>query len=615
MTAGALSFILQLKFFRMMLPPASPVFRKNSATPFTKGQTVAMKLLLATLHSKQTHAALALPCLAAACSRIDGLTIELAEHTINERMEAILPRLVAAEADIIAFSCYIWNIEPTLKLAADLKLINPACFIIFGGPEASYGSHELMAANACIDCIVRGEGEETFGELLQLLTTTADRALFEEQLAGICGITFRSGDAVVTAPERRAIGNLDTIPSPFAADLVMTSKPLVYVETSRGCPFSCAFCISSLESSVRTFSFARVTSDLEILMKRGVETIKLVDRTFNYDAARAGLLWEFILENNRKSRFHFEIAADLLTDANIALLRRVPPDTFRFEIGVQSAAAGTLASVGRKSDLEKLFANVARLRRETAVTLHLDLVAGLPGEDLSGFVRSLGLLLSAKAHHIQVEPLKVLKGTAMRKIAREQGYSFSPSPPYRILKNPWLSFNDICRIDAAARALDLFYNSGRFATTLGLLASRVSLAELFTDPALEGILAEGGGSKAAAVFTAFYRLLEKALPQEQLAEAVDTLRFDFFLAGYPGNVLPPFLADAAARERTKPPLSHPEIARRLAIPGGCRIRTITARFLCDYSGTLSSARGCLTTFVYFNTTEGESVRMFSTPLA
>ncbi len=571
-----------------------------------------MKLLLTTLHSKQTHASLALPCLATACSRIAGLTIVLREYSINEYLEAILPQIAAEEADIVAFSCYIWNIEQTLKLAADLKLLNPDCYVILGGPEVSYGSHELLATHGFVDCIVRGEGEETFRELLHLLTETPDRAISEELLTGICGISFCSGDEIVTTLKRGPINELDNIPSPFAAGVVATAKPLVYIETSRGCPFSCAFCISSLEGTVRSFSLARIKSDLEILMNSGAETIKLVDRTFNYDAARANLIWEFILERNRTSRFHFEIAADLLTEANIALLRRVPADTFRFEIGVQSASAGTLASVGRKSDLAKLFVNVGRLRQETKVTLHLDLVAGLPGEDLQGFVRSLESLLAAKPHHIQVEPLKVLKGTAMRKIAREQGYTFSPAPPYRILKNRWLSFDDICRIEAAARALDRFYNSGRFAVTMELLAQRVSLAELFTHPALQAILAENLGSKAAAAFASFYRLVEKALSGELLEEIIDTLRFDYCMAGYPGNTLPPFLAEPAVVESIKTPLSHPEIARRLSIPPQNRIRTITAQFRADYTGCLRETGGCLTTFIYYNQGNGETVRALST---
>jgi anaerobic magnesium-protoporphyrin IX monomethyl ester cyclase len=543
------------------------------------------------------------------------VTLLQREFTINERLESILPRIVAEDADIIAFSCYIWNIEQILKLAAELKLVNPGCYIVLGGPEVSYGCHELMAAHVSVDCIVRGEGEETFSELVQLLAETRDGALSEERLAGIYGLSFRSNEEIVTNPERAVIGNPDIVPSPFAAGLVATTKPLVYFETSRGCPFSCAFCMSSLEKSVRAFTLDRVKSDLQILMNNEVKTVKLVDRTFNYDAARADLIWEFILENNRSSRFHFEIAADLLTDANIELLRRVPPDTFNFEIGVQSASEDTLANVGRKSTLDKVFANVARIRQETAVTLHLDLVAGLPGEDLPGFIRSLESLLSAKPHHIQVEPLKVLKGTAMRRIAREQGYAYSPTPPYRILQNRWLSFHDICRIEAASRALDRFYNSGHFAVTLEMLATRISLAEFFAGSAVDAILEESGSSRLAASFEAFYRLGELSFEGDLLADVVDTLRFDYCMAAYPGNELPPFLAETPPLDaRRKPPLSHPEIARMMSIPAGNRIRTYTAHFRSDHNGRLPKGIGCLTTFVYFNRGNGEIVRSFSTSL-
>lgn len=574
-----------------------------------------MKLLLATLHSKQSHASLALPTLAAACSQIEALEIVMAEYTVNERPEAILPRLVAAAADVVAFSCYIWNIELTLQLAEELKLINPHSFIVLGGPEVSFGCYELLACHDFIDCIVRGEGEETLVELLQLAAENHGARLSAGRLAGICGITFRSGDEIVTTPERGGIKNLDAIPSPVVAGLVATGKPLVYYETTRGCPFSCAFCISSLEGSVRAYSLARVQLDLGMLIDSEVATIKLVDRTFNYDAVRANQLWEFILARNRSSRFHFEIAADLLTEENISLLRRVPADTFRFEIGVQSVAAGTLESVARKSDLTRLFANVARLRAETAVTVHLDLVAGLPGEDLSGFSRSLERLLASRPHHIQVEPLKVLKGTAMRKIAREQNYVFSPYPPYRILKNRWLSFADICRIEAATRALDWFYNSGRFTATLALLAPKISLAELFIEPELESILAECGNSSLAAVFASFYRLIDRMLAKELLATAADALLFDYCMAGYPGNGLPRFLVDPAdGASPAKPPLSHPEIARLLSIPSTNRIRTVTARFRTDHSGSLPAAEACLTIFAYFSQDGGEAVRAISLPL-
>ncbi len=344
-----------------------------------------MKILLATLHAKYVHNSLALPCLAVACKGMDGVETVIREFTVNEQADRVLRALVAEEADVAAFSCYIWNIGETLKLASDLKQVRPGTFIILGGPEASFGVFELMTQYPAIDCVIRGEGEETFRELMALLLRTDGG---RDALQGVsAGIIFRAGEEIIATPERAPIADLDDIPSPFSAGLVELNKPLVYYESSRGCPFSCAFCMSSLERGVRSFSMERIRKDLGLLLAQGAQTVKFVDRTFNYDAGRANAIWEFILAENRASRFHFEIAADLLTEENFRVLRRVPPGMFRFEIGVQSGDERTLARVGRRSELERLFANVRRLREETAVIVHLDLVAGLPGEDYPGIPR------------------------------------------------------------------------------------------------------------------------------------------------------------------------------------------------------------------------------------
>ena len=360
-----------------------------------------MKILLTTLHAKYVHSSLALPCLAAACTGIDGVETVIREFTINEPRDVTLRRIVAEQADLVAFSCYIWNIEQTLRLVADLKKVLPRTFIVLGGPEASYGMFEIMERNRAVDCIVRGEGEETFRELVAAVhhhhsaiqplnnSTTQQFTPTADLLQDIRGLVFRAGEEVIATSERPPLPDLDAIPSPFARGLVDLAKPLVYFETSRGCPFSCAFCMSSLEKGVRSFSLERIRDDLRLLVESGARTVKLVDRTFNYDARRANEIWEFILHTNRDSSFHFEIAADLLTEENLRLLEKVPPGMFRFEIGVQSENAETLARVGRSSDLARLFANVRRLVATTGVIVHLDLVAGLPHEDYEGFLGSL----------------------------------------------------------------------------------------------------------------------------------------------------------------------------------------------------------------------------------
>lgn len=571
-----------------------------------------MKLLLATLHAKYVHASLALPSLAACCADLQGVATVIREYSVNERVETILKQVVAEEADVAAFSCYIWNIEATLKLIADLKLVRPGTFVILGGPEVSFGSHALLAQSPCVDCIVRGEGEATFRELLTLLAGSTTSGITDDLLEGVEGISFRSGDEIITTPERAAITDLDTLPSPFAARLVDTAKPLVYLETSRGCPFSCAFCLSSVEQGVRSYSAGRIEDDLGRVMEAGVQTIKLVDRTFNYDAGRADRIWRFILERNRTSRFHFEIAADLLTEENFSILRQVPAGIFRFEIGVQSTRDDTLASVARSSNLERLFANVLRLKEETGVVLHLDLVAGLPGEDFAGFTSSLDRLLAATPHHIQVEPLKLLQGTRMRRIARENRYAWSPAPPYRILRTPWLEYEEICRIEEVSQALELLYNSGRFTATMAAVTRSTPLSALFTHREINRVAPGGGGQRLPGLFASLRQLLHEILPTGDVPPVLDALRFDYCMAGHPGQALPAALTvtggDNGSAAASAP---YPELARKLSLPAGSRFKTFTLTFSRNYTTPSTEGGETRITFIYAANGSGAAIHLLT----
>ena len=608
-----------------------------------------MKILLATLHAKYVHASLALPYLAAACAGLDGVQAEIREFTVNEPHDRVLHRIIAEGADLVAFSCYIWNIEPTLRLASDLKKVAPGTFIVLGGPEASFGSFDLLERNPAVGCIVRGEGEETFRQLVTALRhsrSTTQPLNRSTSPSTIPGLVVRAGEELVATAERAPITDLDAIPSPFAAGRVDLGKPLVYYETSRGCPFSCAFCMSSLEKGVRSFSPGRIEADLQLLMARGVQTVKLVDRTFNFDAGRANAIWEFILAHNRESRFHFEIAADLLTEENLRLLERVPAGMFRFEIGVQSGKEETLARVGRRSDLAKLSANVRRLAATTGVTIHLDLVAGLPGEDYGGFLASLQLLFdmlppdndtsyfsvcqggkeeatealtrplatlsqgereksalalrdrdrergirrgasdAANAGrrektecHIQVEPLKVLKGSPMQRIAREEEYEFSDTPPYKILRTPWLPFTDIVRIEAISRLLDLYYNSGRFAATLGALARTTPLSRVFAGMAeFQADREEDQARSLTALFEALWEFVRGTVAEKDREGVRTALCYDYCLTEYPaGRQLPGFFP-AGSGTTGKGGEQMAGLARRLGIGRESRVRSFTFRF-------------------------------------
>ncbi|HLO27293.1 MAG TPA: DUF4080 domain-containing protein, partial [Geobacteraceae bacterium] len=573
------------------------------------------------------HSSLALPCLASACAGVDGIEPVIREFSINEPHDETLRRIVAEQADLVAFSCYIWNIGETLRLASDLKKVHPGAFIVLGGPESSYGVFDLMERNRAVDCIVRGEGEETFRECAAALAGRNREEAAAGSLIDICGLTFRAGEDIVATPDRPPIADLDTIPSPFARGLVDLAKPLVYYETSRGCPFSCAFCMSSLEKGVRSFSPERIRDDLRLIVAGGARTVKLVDRTFNYDSQRANDIWTFILEENRESSFHFEIAADLLTDENFRLLERVPAGMFRFEIGVQSGNEETLARVGRRSDLARVGTNVRRLVATTGVLVHLDLVAGLPGEDYEGFLGSLQQVFDllplnnpyffvCQPPFVQVEPLKVLKGSPMRRIAIEEDYRFSDTPPYKILRTPWLSFAEIGRIEAISRLLDLYCNSGRFTATLAEMARTAPLSRVFA------ALAEfrerrppGADRSLVALFEAlwdFGREFAAGKGEERLREA---LCYDYCRAEYPGGQnLPRFFPESgAATAKNGPEEKTAELARRLGIGKECRVRTFSRRFDRDPRRPRGSNGGVDLQFVYISAPgRGLEVRILDT---
>jgi anaerobic magnesium-protoporphyrin IX monomethyl ester cyclase len=539
-----------------------------------------MKLVLATLHSRYSHASLALPALAVACGGIAGTSCVIRELTIHEHPDRLLRRLVADAADLYGFSCYIWNVEQTLKLATDLKRVRPDAVVVLGGPEVSFGAFELMTGCPAIDCVVRGEGEETFRELAGLVAACGGLPPVE-LLEKVAGIAFRNDDEIVATPDRPPLACLDLLPSPFRAGLVDLTKPLVYVETSRGCPFSCAFCLSSLDRTVRSYSRERIREELSLLMAREVATVKLVDRTFNYDAGRANEIWEFILHHNRFSRFHFEIAADLLTEDNFSVLRNVPEGMFRFEIGVQSGDTKTLERVGRRSDLERLLDTVRKLLRDTAIIVHLDLVAGLPGEGFDGFLASLELLLETWPHHIQVELLKVLKGSPMRRIAAEEGYAFSGAPPYRILRTPSLSFEEIGRIEDISRLLDLIANSGRFPVFLRTVAQEMTLSSFFDR------LARYRGAEESTEPGAFRELCDLihrfiAASCREPALLSDALSFDYCRVEYPVTTRLPdcFGKVAGFREARGTDFHDAE-----TIPAGARVRRFRRRFLRNYLET------------------------------
>jgi len=428
-----------------------------------------MRTLLATLHSKFIHPSLALPCLAAYCRQGCGELL-IREFTLHEPKESVLAQLLAEAPDVVAFSVYLWNRRETLELADALAVARPGLRVILGGPEVSFDGAELFARHPGVTAIVRGEGELPLRGLLSAWARG-------EEAHGVPRCAWRCGEVVVEGPDGPPLASLDTIPSPFELGLIDTTRGFVYLETSRGCPYTCAFCMSALDERVRSFSMERIEADLRWLMERQVAKVKLVDRTFNYDAARARAIWSFILEHNRGSHFHFEIGAHLLDEASLALLETVPEGMFQFEIGVQSTLPSTLDTIGRRVSLEKLEENVRRLRRKGNIHLHLDLIAGLPGEGYRDFLASVDRVAALAPHHLQIEPVKLLPGAPLRRDAGALCIRFDPHPPYAVLATADLAFEEIERLRGLSRLFDLTYNSGRFAGFLeGLAAACGSLA-------------------------------------------------------------------------------------------------------------------------------------------
>jgi len=428
-----------------------------------------MRTLLTTLHSKYIHASLALPCLAAYCGEECG-EIVIGEYSVNEPKEIVLAQLVEWNADVICFSVYLWNRIATLELVSCLKLIKPEQKIVLGGPEISFEADDFFSLHP-VDALICGEGENPLRHLL----LAWQQGIVPQPIGGL---RLPDGSA---DPGRSLLESLDDIPSPFAAGLVDLSKGLIYYESSRGCPYTCSFCMSALDDQVRSFSMERIKADLKILMENQVGKIKFVDRTFNYNNQRSREIFDYILENNQSSHFHFEIGAHLLDHTTLELLEQVPDGMFQFEIGVQSTLPETLQYINRNVSLEQLSDNILYLKHKTNIHIHLDLIAGLPGETYPQFLKSIDRVISLGADHLQIEPVKLLPGAPLRNQADKWGIHYDPNPPYTVLASADLNFADLELLRGIGLLLDLLVNSGRFRFLLPCLTDHFVQLSLFLE--------------------------------------------------------------------------------------------------------------------------------------
>ena len=446
-----------------------------------------MKFLLTAINAKYIHSNLAVYSLRAAAlaaapasDKHESFSVELAEFTINHRTEEILRDIFLRKPDVLLFSCYIWNIVYVRELAENCKKIMPEVPVWLGGPEVSYDAEKFLRENPAADGILCGEGEETFRLLAECYAAgQADT----EHLAEIPGLVFREPVESAARPIRvntpAPLPDLSALPFPYG-ELAEFENRIIYYESSRGCPFSCSYCLSSIEKSVRFRDIEKVCRELQFFLDRRVPQVKFVDRTFNCRKSHAMAVWSYILEHdNGITNFHFEIEAELLDEEELALLERMRPGLVQLEIGVQSANRETLKAVRRSTDLERLRSVVERIRDGKNIHQHLDLIAGLPFEDYESFGHSFDQVFALKPEQLQLGFLKVLKGAPMYEEARKYGIAYRSQPPYEVLFTPWLPFSDILRLKMIEEMVEIYYNSHQFGMTLGQLIPRFSSAFAF----------------------------------------------------------------------------------------------------------------------------------------
>jgi len=426
-----------------------------------------MNVVLSTLNAKYIHMNLAIRYLKSYAE--PEFSIQLAEYTIKDPAMNIVTDLFRKNPDIIGFSCYIWNIEETIRVIQIIKKVNPEIQIVLGGPEVTYDSHYWLNRLPEVDVIVMGEGEATFTDLLRCYR---ERRNFEE----VNGIAFRKEGKIKITPQREKI-DLKSIPSPFRfeEDISHLSKRVVYIETSRGCPFSCQFCLSSIEVGVRYFDREKIKEDLRYLMNHGAKTIKFVDRTFNISRSYALDMFQFLIDEHVPGVvFQFEITADIMRPEVIQFLNdHAPKGLFRFEIGVQSTNDLTNELVKRKQNFEKLSRTVTMVKQGGKIAQHLDLIAGLPEEDYLSFKKTFNDVFALRPEELQLGFLKMLRGTGLRLNAKKHDYIFMDVAPYEILGNNVLSFDDIMKIKQVEDVLEKYWNDHRMDNTIEYLVTKV----------------------------------------------------------------------------------------------------------------------------------------------
>ena len=421
-----------------------------------------MKVLLTAVNAKYIHsnpAVYSLQKFVTAYAPEYGRNVELAEFTINHYADDILQEIYRRRPDVVAFSCYIWNLQMIERVLEDLPRVLPEVQIWAGGPEVSYDAPEFLKKHDCMTGVMMGEGEETFLELMEYWHG-------KKKLNEIPGITWRDGEGEIKVQPGRPLLDMNRIPFLYD-ELDDFEHRIIYYESSRGCPFSCSYCLSSIDKSVRFRDAQTVVKELQFFLDRKVPQVKFIDRTFNCRHSHALTIWNYIREHdNGITNFHFEIAADLLNEEELALLNTMRPGLVQLEIGVQSTNQKTIEAIDRVMDFSHLCSVVKRVQSGHNIHQHLDLIAGLPWENFDSFRQSFNDVYHLYPDQLQLGFLKVLKGSRMQEKAEEYGIVYHSDPVYEVFYTNWISYQEILELKQIEDMVEVYYNSGQFPNTI-----------------------------------------------------------------------------------------------------------------------------------------------------
>lgn len=483
-----------------------------------------MKILLAACNAKYIHSNLAVYDLQAYASDYAD-HIVLKEYTINQQKDDIMRDIYLEHPDVVCVSCYIWNLSFVKELMADLIKILPGADFWAGGPEVSYDAEKFLTENSEFKGVMVGEGEETFKELAGYYVKKNPQDL--KDMTGIC---YRDGDQIIHNGWRQ-IMDLSSIPFIYK-DLSEFKNRIIYYESSRGCPFSCSYCLSSIDKKLRFRDTETVKKELQFFIDNKVPQVKFVDRTFNCKHDHAMAIWKYINEHdNGVTNFHFEISADLLREEELQEMSTMRPGLIQLEIGVQSTNPDTIKAIHRTMDFEKLKGIVDRIHSFGNIHQHLDLIAGLPYEDYDSFRHSFNDVYALKPQQLQLGFLKVLKGSHMMEMCREYGIVYKTQEPYEVLSTKWLDYDHVLKLKTVENMVEVYYNSGQFQNTLEYLEKFFPDAFSIYERLGSFYMEKGYGDVSHTRMRRYEILLEflEDVPEISMDQVKDQMVYDLYL--------------------------------------------------------------------------------------